>query len=131
MALRPYLVAWSIVLAFALAARWAAASVWNLHVAATYALASLAVVAAAALAYRRRLAAFLSDEHPALWRSLEARPGHAPAAVLLRWLLAGTGTDDPEIRAARRTGAQVLVIVVTWLMSTPAVCFVLAITPSA
>lgn len=129
MSLRPFVIAWCLLVAGALVVRVIVGA--GLHGGATaglYALASLALLGAAAWAYRSRLRVYLRLEHSALWRSL-AEPGTRRVGDLrlLAWLFAPDDAQPPDLRAARATGARVAVMLVTWLISTPAICIVLVL----
>lgn len=126
MTLRPFIVAWSLLAASAFTARWGLVPQWGGRVALAYAIGSLVVVAAMALAYRRRLRQFLAEERPDVWCSLAAGAPGVRTLRLLKWGVSSADRRDCEIRAARATGGHVLVATTTWLTSTPATCLILA-----
>lgn len=127
MKLHPFVIAWLLCAAAGLAARWGFAEQWSGRVALAYAIGSGFVVVLMTLAYRRRLRQFLRTERRDVWRSLHTVSGDVPTFRMLAWGLSNADRSDPEIQAARTTGSYVLVIVITWLMSTPVACLLLSV----
>lgn len=127
MSLAPYVIAWTAAVLAALALRLLAPG-GSVGLACLYGLASGLVVACAVARYFHALNRYLREEHPVLWSRLDLAPRTGPRLVrLLRWLVAPDEPPSGDLREARASGGWIAVMAAAWLISTPAICLLLAL----